>query len=97
MLYVSMAIASAPAGEPQGIGKRIHDLRRARGLTIAVAARAAGIAPSWWYQQEYLAVRRVPPKTLEKIAAALGVPVEDIIGCTTSPTQSLRRSPSPTA
>lgn len=57
---------------------KIRELREARGLSIAQAAESVGLTRFGWYQVE--SGRRPDPSfsTMQKIAAALGVTLDEL-------------------
>lgn len=68
----------AQIGRPPAVGEQIRKLRKARGMTQAQLARAAGILRPNLSRIE--AGRHRPTlETLEKLAASLKIPVVDLI------------------
>ena len=68
----------AQIGKPQAVGEEIRNLRKAKGMTQAQLARAAGILRPNLSRIE-AGKHRPTLETLERIAAALKVPVVDLI------------------
>lgn len=61
------------------IAREVKRLREAAGLTPGEAAARADLSAETWYRIERAEVkRRTPPKTLERIAKALGVAVDSL-------------------
>ena len=59
---------------------KIRRLREERGLTQAAAAKAAKLSgPQTWSDIEHGRRRNLTLDTLERIAAALGVPAKDLL------------------
>lgn len=60
------------------MGKRIRQLRTARGMTQEALARAAGLTLSTVSRIEKGTIKEPSRGTVRALAAALGVPAEDL-------------------
>ena len=67
-------------GETNGyraLGMHVHRLREERGLRLRVAARAAGVDPTWLSRLEQGLYMAPDARSIMKVARALGVDVEE--------------------
>lgn len=62
------------------LGKRVQDLRQARGLTLQGVAGPAGVSKVYLWHVEHGRIREPSAEKLARIAAALGTPVATLLG-----------------
>ena len=59
---------------------RVRELRRERGLTVNSLAEKSGVSRATIWKLEQSEVKNVSIGTMQKLAKALGVRTEDLIG-----------------